>query len=104
MSEERKCTNCAFCDEFKYNPKDPDAEQMFRCWRRSEECDYIYVRKISEAEQEKDVCAEHRFKEERDAELFEKAKHDYVTYKRLINELEEKYPSLKDLNCSKYLD
>lgn len=102
MAEERKCTNCAFCDRFKYSPKDPDTEQMFRCWQRPEVCDHAYVRKISEAEQEKDVCDEHRFKEEREAELFEKAKYDYVTYKRRIKELEEKYPSLKDLDCSKY--
>lgn len=61
-------------------------------------------RKIGEAEQENNVCYEHRFKEEREADLFEEAKHDYVTYKRLINELEEKYLSLKDLNYSKYPD
>ena len=101
MIQERKCTNCAFCDRFKYSPKDPDTEQMFRCWQRSEDCDHIYVRKISEAEQEKYVCNEHRFKEERDAELFEMAKRDYITYKTLINELEEEYPSLKDLDCSR---
>ena len=38
------------------------------------------------------------------AELFEKAKCDYVSYKRNIQRLEEKYPSLKYLDCSKYPD
>ena len=43
------------------------------------------------------VCDEHRTREEREKELFEKEKEGYIYYKRLIKRLEEKYPSLKDL-------
>ena len=43
------------------------------------------------------VCNEHRTKEEREKELFEEAKTAYAYFKKRIKILEEKYPSLKDL-------
>jgi hypothetical protein len=98
MSETRKCTNCAFCQRFKYSPKDPDSEQMMRCWQRPSVCDHAYVRKLSEAEKEQDVCDEHMFKEEREAQLYEKAKCEYASHLKSIKELEEKYPDFKDID------
>ena len=43
------------------------------------------------------VCDEHRTGEEREEELFEEAKWEYADRKERIKDLEEKYPSLKDL-------
>ena len=90
---ERNCTNCVFCERFKYSPN--DKTEMMRCWREPGAYDYAFVQSIIDVEDY--VCNEHRTKKEREKELFEKKKADYVYYKRYIKKLEEKYPSLKDL-------
>ena len=89
----RNCTNCAFCERFKYSPK--DETEMMRCWQEPGVCDYAFVRSMNGAEDY--VCDEHRTKKEREKELFEEAKDDYMYCKEHIKELEEKYPSLKNL-------
>ena len=89
----RNCTNCAFCERFKYSPK--DKTEMMRCWQEPRVCDHAFAQSMLEAENY--VCDEHRTKEEREKELFEEAKDKYVEYKKCIKELEEKYPILKNL-------
>lgn len=69
---------------------------MMRCWQEPSVCDHAFVQSMNEAKHY--VCDEHRTKEEREKDLFEKAKMDYTYCKRHIKKLEEKYPSLKDLN------
>ena len=93
MEEKRKCSNCAFCQRFKYSQKDD--YEMMRCWMKPGVCDHAFCQTMEEAENY--VCDEHRFREERERELFEEAKDDYKTYKERIRELEDKYPQLKDL-------
>lgn len=89
----RNCTNCAFCERFKYSSK--DETEMMRCWQEPGVCDHAFVQSINDAEEY--VCDEHRTKEEREKELFEDAKEYYLCCKKHIKTLEEKYPSLKDL-------
>lgn len=89
----RNCTNCAFCERFKYFPK--DKTEMMRCWQEPNVCYHAFAQSMIEAEDY--VCDEHRTKEEREKELFEEAKEDYKYYKNCIKNLEEEYPSLKDL-------
>lgn len=89
----RKCTNCAFCERFKYSQK--DTTEMMRCWQEPGVCDHAFVQSMNAAEDY--VCDEHRTKEEREKELFEKAKWEYADCKTRIKTLEEKYPSLKKL-------
>lgn len=89
----RNCANCAFCERFKYSPK--DKTEMMRCWQEPGVCDHAFVQSMNDAEEY--VCDEHRTKEEREKELFEDAKESYIWGKQRIRELEEKYPSLKDL-------
>jgi hypothetical protein len=89
---ERKCSNCAFCERLKLLGN----ENVMRCWHKPGVCDHAFVQPITEAENY--VCEEHRYKEEREKELFEEAKYDYKTYKERIRELEEKYPQLKEMN------
>ena len=83
---------------------------MMRCWQEPGVCDHAFVQSMSAAEDY--VCDEHHTKEEREKELFEKAKEDYMWYKKHLEKvkedymwhkkhvkaLEEKYPSLKDLD------
>ena len=90
----RNCVNCAFCERFKYSPK--DKTEMMRCWQEPGVCDHAFVQSMNNAEDY--VCDEHRTKKEREKELFEKAKWEYVDCKRTIKRLEEKYPSLKKLD------
>ena len=90
---ERNCTNCAFCERFKYSPK--DKTEMMRCLEEPGAFDHAFVQSMNNAECY--VCEEHRTKEEREKELFEEAKEDYTYCKKHIKELEEKYPSLKHL-------
>lgn len=90
---ERNCSNCAFCERFKYSPK--DKTEMMRCWQEPGVCDHAFVQSMTAAEDY--VCDEHRTKEEREKELFEEAKLTYIHFKKHIKMLEEKYPSLKDL-------
>ena len=89
----RNCTNCAFCERFKYSPK--DNTEMMRCWQESGVCDHAFVQSMNVAENY--VCDEHHTKEEREKELFEEAKRDYTYCKERIKKLEEKYPSLENL-------
>ena len=89
----RSCANCAFCERFKYSPK--DKTEMMRCWQEPGVCDYPFVQSMNAAEDH--VCDEHRTKEEREKELFEEAKVTYAYFKKRIKSLEEKYPSLKKL-------
>lgn len=89
----RNCTNCAFCERFKYSPK--DETEMMRCWQESGVCDHPFVQSMNDAEDY--VCDEHRTKEEKEKELFELAKGEYRYCKCYIKQLEEKYLSLKDL-------
>lgn len=89
----RNCANCAFCERFKYSSK--DETEMMRCWEEPGVCDHAFVQSMNAAENY--VCDEHRTKEEREKELFEKTKEDYMYCKKHIKTLEEKYPSLKDL-------
>ena len=89
----RNCTNCAFCERFKYWPE--DKTEMMRCWEEPGVCDHAFVQSMSDAEDY--VCDEHRTKKEREKELFEKAKESYIWCNQRIRELEEEYPSLKDL-------
>lgn len=90
--EKRKCSNCAFCQRFKYSQKDD--YEMMRCWMEPGVCDHAFCQTMKEAESY--VCDEHRFPEERARELYETAKEKYEYYKKCIKDLEEKYPSLKD--------
>lgn len=53
-----------------------------------------FVQSMNAAEDH--VCDEHRTKEERKKEIFEKAKEEYTYCKNSIKILEEKYPSLRD--------
>ena len=89
----RNCTNCAFCERFEYLSK--DNAEMMKCWREPGVYDYAFVQSMNAAEDY--VCNEHRTKEEREKELFEEAKTAYAYFKKRIKILEEKYPSLKDL-------
>lgn len=89
----RNCINCAFCERFKYSPK--DKTEMMRCWQEPGVCDHAFVQTMNAAEDY--VCDEHRTIEEREKDLLEKAKMDYMYCKEHIKELEKKYPSLKDL-------
>ena len=89
----RNCTNCAFCERFKYYSE--DKMEMMRCWQEPGVCDHAFVQSMHDAEDY--VCDEHRTKEEREKELFEEAKVTYTYFKKRIKALEEKYPSLKDL-------
>lgn len=89
----RNCTNCAFCERFKYFSK--DKTEMMRCWEKPDVYDHAFVQSMNAAKN--CVCDEHRTKEERGEELFEEAKLEYADCKNRIKELEEKYPSLKDL-------
>lgn len=89
----RNCTNCAFCEKFKYSPE--DKTEMMRCWEELGVCNHAFVQSMSDAEDY--VCDEHRTKEEKEKELFEDAKEYYLCCKKHIKTLEEKYPSLKDL-------
>ena len=91
--EKRKCSNCAFCQRFKYSQKDD--YEMMRCWMEPGVCDHAFCQTMKEAENY--VCDEHRFREERDKELFEEAKYQYVYHKERMEKLEEIYPQLKDL-------
>ena len=68
---------------------------MMRCWQEPGVCDHAFVQSMNAAEDY--VCDEHRTKEEREKELFEKAKVAYTYFKKRIKALEEKYPSLKKL-------
>lgn len=90
--EKRKCSNCAFCQRFKYSQKDD--YEMMRCWMEPGVCDHAFCQTMTKAESY--VCDEHRFPEERARELYETAKEKYEYYKKCIKDLEEKYPSLKD--------
>lgn len=90
--EKRKCSNCAFCQRFKYFQKDD--YEMMRCWMEPGVCDHAFCQTMTEAESY--VCDEHRFPEERARELYETAKEKYEYYKKCIKDLEEKYPSLKN--------
>lgn len=92
----RNCTNCAFCERFKYSPK--DSSEMMRCWQEPGVEDHAFVQSISAGENY--VCDEHRTKEEREKELFEQAKLEYIRSKKYIKELEEKYPVLKTLKIT----
>ena len=91
MAEKRKCSNCAFCERLKLLGD----ENVMRCWHEPGVCDHAFVLPIEEAENY--VCDEHRFREERDKELFEEAKYQYVYHKERMKKLEEIYPQLKDL-------
>lgn len=88
----RNCTNCAFCERFKYSQK--DKTEMMRCrhWQGPYVCDHAFIQSMDVAEDY--VCDEHCTKEEKEKELFEQAKEDYKHYKICIRNLEEKYPSL----------
>lgn len=74
---DRKCTNCAFCQRFKYSSNDK-TEQM-RCWMEPGVCDHAFVQSIKEAENY--VCEEHKFQEEHIRELYEDAKEKYENAK-----------------------
>ena len=91
--EKRKCSNCAFCQRFKYSQRDD--YEMMRCWMEPGVCDHAFCQTMKEAENY--VCDEHRFQEEREKELFERAKEEYLDHKLEIRRLEEKYPQFKDL-------
>lgn len=45
---ERNCTNCAFCERFKYSPK--DKTEMMRCWQEPGVCDRAFVQSMNDAE------------------------------------------------------
>ena len=90
--ETRVCTNCAFCDRFDYGPN--DSRRMMRCWHHPDVCDHARVTTIAYGSHY--VCDEHRFKEERDKELYEEAKEEYARYGRMMKKLEEKYPQIKE--------
>ena len=91
--EKRKCSNCAFCQRFKYSQRDD--YEMMRCWMEPGVCDHAFCQTMKEAENY--VCDEHRFQEEREKELFERAKEEYLDHKLEIRRLDEKYPQFKDL-------
>ena len=93
MAEKRKCSNCAFCQRFKYSQKDD--YEMMRCWLEPGVCDHAFCQTMKEAENY--VCDEHRFQEEREKELFEEAKSKYLDHKFALRQLEDRYPQLKDL-------
>ena len=93
MAEKRKCSNCAFCQRFKYTQKDD--YEMMRCWMEPSVCDHAFCQTMVEAENY--VCDEHRFPEEMEKELFEEAKSKYLDYKLAIRRMEEEYPQFKDL-------
>ena len=65
----RNCTNCAFCERFKYFRR---KTEMMSCWQMPDVRDHAFVQPMNVAEDY--VCAEHRTKEERGKELFEDAK------------------------------
>ena len=96
---DRNCGNCAFQQLFKYFPS--DKSQMMRCWEKPGVCDHPFVQ--TENAGKKYVCSEHRTKEERDLELYHKAKFDYACYKSRIKELEEKWPVLAMMDWESYL-
>lgn len=89
----RNCTNCVFCERFKFSSK--DKTELMRCWQEPGVCDHAFVQSMNDAEDY--VCDEHHTKEEREKELFQEAKEDYMYCKMYIRELEEKYPSFKEL-------
>ena len=89
----RNCTNCAFCERFKYSSK--DETEMMRCWQEPGVCDHAFVQTMNAAKDY--VCDEHRTEKEQEKELFEKAKESYIWCNQRIRELEEEYPSLKKL-------
>lgn len=68
---------------------------MMRCWQEPNVCDHAFAQSMKDAENY--VCDEHRTKEEREKELFEEAKSEYIRCRKCIEELEEEYPSLKNL-------
>lgn len=88
---DRKCTNCVFCQRFKYSSNDK-TEQM-RCWMEPRVYDHAFVQSIKEAENY--VCEEHKFQEEYIRELYENAKEKYEYYKKEMEELEKTCPQLK---------
>lgn len=89
----RNCINCVYCERFKYSPK--DKTEMMRCWEEPGALDHAFVQPMNDAEDY--VCGKHITKEEKEKVLFKQAKENYIYYKKCIKELEEKYPSLKDL-------
>ena len=89
----RNCTNCAFCERFKYSPK--DNTEMMRCWEEPGAFDHAFVQSMNDAEDY--VCDEHRTKEERENYLFELTKEEYRCCKNHIKEIEIKYPTLKNM-------
>jgi len=55
---------------------------MMRCWQEPGVCDHAFVQSMNVAKDY--VCDEHRTKEEREKELFQKAKEDYTYCKKYI--------------------
>lgn len=100
MGQKRTCSNCAFCNRFKYT--DTDTRELMRCWQEPGVCDHPFIQTMLQAE--KYVCNNHRFQEERDKEMFEQAKLDIIYHKKVIKQIEEKYPSLKDFDYEKESD
>lgn len=88
------CTNCAYHHEFKYF--DNDTMMQMRCWEHPDEVyDHAFVQSMKKAE--KYVCGAYKSYEAKAAEDYEEAKMDYISAKKRIAELEEKYPDFKDL-------
>ena len=58
----RNCTNCAFCERFKYSSK--DETEMMRCWQEPGVCDHAFVQTMNDAKDY--VCDEHRTEKERE--------------------------------------
>lgn len=92
--KKRVCTNCAFCQRFKYSQKDD--YEMMRCWMEPSVCDHAFCQTVKEGDNYS--CEEHMFREERDNQLKWMAHEKYVECKRKIAELEEKYPEFKEMN------
>ena len=95
--EKRKCTNCAFCEKISYGigyvPKEQWSGEI-RCWHEPGVCDNAFVISLKEAEEHS--CPSHRFKEENEAELYQKAVYDLAYFKKRIADLERDYPELKN--------
>lgn len=77
----RNCTNCAFCERFKYSSE--DKTEMMRCWEEPGVCDHAFVQSMSDAEDY--VCDEHRTKKKEKKSFLKRRKS--LTY-GAINALE----------------
>ena len=95
-AKRKKCTNCAYHEEFKYSTN--DTQVQMRCWKHPDVCDHAFVQSMKNAK--KYVCVEYTSYDEKAEMDYREAKFDYNMAKRCIAALEKKYPELKDLTTN----